>query len=749
MWNPGRPSAVVPPLDGADRRVTLHGHPPPALVKSALTPSGLALPRLHSPVMRESRQYDRRRRVRGTRALQALLAALSIVLAPPVTGAEATPLATLPYSPGLDPDSMDRDIDPCEDLFQYSCGGWLRRNPIPPDRAAWDVYRKLADENLRYLWGLLESASEPDAERDDTRRLIGDYYAACMDTGRIEALGTAPPAPAFAAIDAIRSRDELAPVLASLHAAGGNGSLFFEFTSLPDFDDSGRVIGMFFAGGLGLPDRDYYLSTENRMRQARGRYREHVERMLRLAGSDPARAAAQAKAVLRVETALAAATLTRLEQRDIRNLSHAMSRTELVRSAPGFDWSGYLEARGVARHDRLNVTEPVFLAAVARLTHEERLEDLRAYLRWRYLDSHAEMLPAAFLDEHFGFSGRYLLGVETQPPRWRRCVEGVDADVGEALGKVFVQSTFSPDTRRLAVGMIRTIQSVMAARIRQLDWMSDATKEVALRKLAAIRNKIGHPDRWHDYGGLAIRRDDHFGNRIRSAAFEDARRLSQIGGSPDPDEWEVTPQTVNAWYEPLRNEMLFPAGVLQPPLFDPGIDAAPGWGNTGMTIGHELVHAFDETGRDLDAQGNLVDWWTPQDEEAFEQRAQCIVEQYSRYTVVDDVRLNAKLTRREDIADLTGTILAYLGWKAVTDGEPLESRDGLTPEQRFFVGAAQWACGHETEQRARARAVNAVHSPLRFRVNGVFVNMPEFAEAFQCQAGQAMVKRPDDVCRIW
>jgi len=699
--------------------------------------------------MRASSQAGQSVQDACARSLPAVLAVLSIMLATPVSGSETGPLAELPYSPGLDPESMDRSVDPCDDFFLYSCGGWLRRNPIPPDRAAWDVYRKLADENLRYLWGLLERAAEPGAERNDTQRLVGDYYAACMDTGRIEALGGTPLAPAFAAIDSIESRDELARVLARLHAAGGNGTLFFDFSALPDFDDSGRVIGMFFAGGLGLPGRDYYLSTETRMQQARGRYRDHVQRMLELAGSAAAEAAGQAQAVLRVETTLAEATLTRLEQRDIQNLNHPMSLAELVRTAPGFDWLGYLEARGVMHRDRLNVTEPAFVAAVARIVREESLRDLRAYLRWSYLRSHAEMLPSAFVDEHFEFNDSFLLGIGTQPPRWRRCIEDVDADIGEALGKVFVQNTFSPDTRRAAIQMIRTIQSVMADRIRQLDWMTDATKEKALQKLAAIRNKIGHPDRWRDYGGLVIRRNDHFGNRVRSAAFEEARRLATIGGPPDPDEWEVTPQTVNAWYEPLRNEMLFPAGILQPPLFDLQIDVGPSWGNTGMTIGHELVHAFDETGRDLDAQGNLVDWWTPQDEEGFEQRAQCIVGQYSRYTVVEGVRLNAELTRREDIADLSGTILAYLGWKAVTTGEQLEPRDGLTPEQRFFVGAAQWACGHETEQRARARAVNAVHSPLRHRVNGVFVNMPEFAEAFQCKGGQAMVKRPEEICRIW
>jgi len=353
------------------------------------------------------------------------------------------------------------------------------------------------------------------------------------------------------------------------------------------------------------------------------------------------------------------------------------------------------------------------------------------------------------VDEDFAFNRKYLLGVEQQRPRWKTCVGNVDADLGEALGRVFVERNFSEDMRAQALAMVESIQSVMGERLAQLPWMSAATRAEASTKLTTMRNKIGHPERWRDYGPVEVLRDDYFGNRQRAAAFEEARQLAKVGRAVDKDEWFMTPQTVNAYYDPQLNDMNFTAAVLQPPLFDPRIDAAPSWGNTGGTIGHELVHGFDDSGRNFDARGNLSDWWTEDDARKFEERAQCLVKQYGEYAVVDDIKLNSKLTLGEDIADLGGTVLAFIGWKAATAGQPLESRDGLTPEQRFFVGFAQWACGHMTDQEARVRAVTGVHSPLRYRINGVVVNLPEFAEAFQCQAGQAMVRKAADVCRIW
>lgn len=679
----------------------------------------------------------------------ALFAVLLLAGSAASRAGEAGPLAELPYTPGLDPSAMDRDTDPCEDFFTYSCGGWIANNPIPPDQSSWNVYRKLADDNLRYLWGLLEAAAEPVAGRAASQQKIGDYFAACMDTARLEQLGARPLRPELDAIAALRSRTGIAPLVARLHAGGGNGDALFAYTSLPDFDDSGRVIGTLFSGGLGLPDRDYYLSDSAKMRETRRRYREHIAGMLQLLGESRGRARSEARRILAIETRLAAATLTRVEQRDATNLNHPMSPQDLARRAPGFDWDAYFRLRPVADDTRINVTEPAFMAAVADLAGNAPLSQLRAYLRWSHLRGHAALLSGAFVDEDFAFNRKYLLGVQQQKPRWKTCVANVDTDLGEALGRVFVERTFSGQTRTQALAMVETIQQVMGERLAELPWMSPATRAEASAKLASMRNKIGHPERWRDYGPVDVRRDDYFGNRRRAAAFEEARQLAKVGKPVDKDEWFMTPQTVNAYYDPQLNDMNFTAAVLQPPLFDPAIDPAPSWGNTGSTIGHELIHGFDDSGRHFDARGNLRDWWTGDDGRRFEERSECLVRQYGQYIIVDDIRLNSRLTLGEDIADLGGTMLAYLGWKAASAGRPGDSRDGLTPEQRFFVGFAQWACGHMSDEEARVRALTGVHSPLRYRINGVVVNLPEFAEAFQCRAGQAMVREAAGVCRIW
>jgi len=663
--------------------------------------------------------------------------------------AEEGPLPELPYTPGLDVSAMDPSADPCEDFFQYSCGGWIEANPIPPDQAGWEVYSKLADDNLRYLWGILEQAAVPSPERDANTRKIGDYFAACMDTQAIDALGTKPLAPVFDEIDAIRSRDEIAGLVAGLHSSTGNWDVLFSYTALQDFEDSTRFIGTFFSGGLGLPERDYYLQDDAKMQETRRRYEEHVARMFELTGWSPKEARRGARRVLRFETALAEATLPVVDQQDPTQLNHPMTAEQLQREAPGFDWVRYMELRPPTTLDRVNVTEPAFARRVGELLRDRPMAEIKAYLRWSYLRGVARLLAQPIADESFAFNSGYLFGVKEQPPRWRTCVARTDEDLGEALGQAFVDRNFSPDQRRQAVGMIEVIQRIMGERIRQLDWMSEPTKERALEKLAAMRNKVGHPEKWRDYGPVQVDRQQHFGNRTRAIAFEEQRRLSRIGQPVDPDEWDMTPQTVNAYYDWLRNEMNFPAGVLQPPLFDTTIDAAPSWGNTGATVAHELTHAFDDAGRHFDAEGNLVDWWTPEDTAEFEKRTQCLVDQYGEYVVVDDVKLNSKLTLGEDIADLAGMVLAYLGWKSVTEGMDLQPRDGLTPEQRFFVGNAQWACGHETEERARLLARTDPHSPLRYRVNGVVLNVPEFAKAFGCKAGDALYKKPEEVCRIW
>jgi endothelin-converting enzyme/putative endopeptidase len=682
--------------------------------------------------------------IAGSLALGLLLASTGTAVA-----VEQHPLSELPYTPGLDTSAMDRSADPCEDFFQYSCGGWIEKNPIPPDRASWDVFSKVAEDNQRYLWGLLERASDPTVERSPTQQKIGDYFAACMATDRIEARGIAPLEPGLQAIARLASRRDLAPLVARLHESRSNGDLLFGYTSLQDFDDSQRFIGTLFSGGVGLPDRDHYLSGDSKMRETRRRYGQHVARMFELLGDPEPDARRAARRVVAFEKRLARSTLPLVDRRDETNLNHPMAASDLQGLAPGFDWQAYVQARSPATLDRVNVTEPAFAREVGRLVERTAIQDLKEYLRWSYLRGHARMLPAAIAGESFAFNSRYLHGIEQEPPRWRTCVSNADEDLGEALGQEFVDRTFPAETRGRAVAMIKIVQSVMRQRIEQLDWMGPATKEKALAKLEAMRNKVGHPEKWRDYGPLSIARDDYFGNRVRAAAFEEARLLARIGRPVDPDEWSMTPQTVNAYYDPQQNDMNFPAGVLQPPLLDPSIDAAPGWGNTGATMAHELIHGFDDSGRRFDAQGNLVDWWTPEDAAQFQQRAQCLADQYGNYTVVDDIRINSKLTLGEDIADLAGATLAFLGWKVATEDRALEPRDGLTPEQRFFVGNAQWACGGYTEESLRVSALTDVHSPLKHRVNGVFVNMPEFAEAFQCKAGQGMVKPKSAVCRIW
>ena len=670
-------------------------------------------------------------------------------LSAPASADQRRPLDALPYTPGLDVTAMDTEANACQDFFQYSCGGWIRRNPIPPDKSSWDVYSKLNNENLQYLWGILEQASDDTRQRDTVQKQIGDYFAACMDTGAIEARGLGPLAPALADISALASREEIPALLARLHGGMSNGDILFGYTSLQDFEDSQTFIGTFFSGGIGLPERDYYLSDDGKMREARDRYRQHVAQMFTLIGRSPEDAARAARHVLAIETRLAAATLPPVDQQDPTKLNHPTSAEGLQADAPGFDWIAYLKLRSPGTLARVNVTEPAFAREVGKLVADTPLEELKTYLRWGTLRGHARMLPKAIADESFAFNSAYLYGVKQEPPRWLTCVSRVDEDLGEALGREFVARTFSARTRQSAIEMIEIVQQVMRLRIEQLDWMSDATKQRALEKLAAMRNKVGYPETWRDYSSVVIDRGDYFGNRVRAVAFEENRLLARIGKPVDPDDWQMTPQTVNAYYDWSRNDMNFPAGILQPPLFDLSIDAAPSWGNTGMTVGHELIHGFDDTGRNFDARGNLKDWWTAEDAAEFEKRTQCLLDQYATYTFVDDIKVNSRMTLGEDIADLAGTILAYLGWQVATEGQALEPRDGLTPEQRFFVGSAQWACGHETAEQSRVLARVSAHSPLRYRVNGVMVNMPEFARAFQCKPGDAMYRDPKEVCRIW
>jgi putative endopeptidase len=657
--------------------------------------------------------------------------------------AQAQQPAPEKYTPALDVTSMDRTIDPCVDFFAYSCGGWIKNNPIPPDQSSWDTYSKMQDENLTRLRGILEAAAVPDPNRSAVDQKIGDYYASCTDEKAIEANGAKPLEPMLQQIAKINSKAQIADVAAEMVS----NNVLFRFESTQDPHDANQVIANTDQGGLGLPDRDYYLKTDAKSVELRNGYLAHVQKMFELLGDKPETAAVDARTVLRIETSLANGSMTRVQRRDPKSLDHKMTSAELQKLSPAFHWQAYFTKVGMPSVTSLNVSVPAFVKTMNETIEKESLADLKTYLLWHSVHANAAHLSSAFLNENFAFYGKTLQGQEELKPRWKRCTEYVDDYLGEALGQAYVQKYFSPEAKQQALKVVKEIQAQMEQDINNLPWMSAATKQQALAKLHGMANKIGYPDKWRDYSKLEIVRGDELGNVERARKFEFDREVAKIGKPVDRGEWDMTPPTVNAYYNPQMNDINFPAGVLQPPAFDPKSDAAPNYGDTGGTVGHELTHGFDDEGRQFDAQGNLRDWWTEDDGKEFVKRATCISDQYSTYTIVDDVKINGKLTLGEDVADLGGLLLAYLAWKDDTKGQTLEPIEGLTPDQRFFVGYGQSWCGQSRDETKRLRATIDPHSPEKYRTNGVVSNMPEFQEAFHCKAGSPMVNQ--NRCRVW
>jgi endothelin-converting enzyme/putative endopeptidase len=638
---------------------------------------------------------------------------------------------------------MDRSIDPCTDFFAYVCGGWIKNNPIPPDQSSWDLYSKMEDENKTKLREILEGASSPDSNRTVVNQKIGDYYASCMDEKAIEAKGADPLKPELDRIAGINSKSELANAASAMSI----DNVFFRFYSIQDYRDASQVVANADQGGLGLPDRDYYLKTDAKSDELRKAYLAHVQKMFELLGDKPDAAVSEAQTVMRIETALANGSMTRVERRDPKALDHKLTAGDLRKISPDFQWDSYFTKVGLPSLASLNVSSPNFFKTLNGEIDKESLPDWKTYLRWHLVHASASQLSSAFENENFSFYGKTLQGQQELKPRWKRCTEYVDDYIGEALGQAYVEKYFPPDAKQKALTIVNEIRTAMEQDINSLDWMSPATKQQALTKLHAMANKIGYPDKWRDYSKLEIVRGDNLGNVERARQFEFSRQLGKIGKPVDRGEWDMTPPTVNAYYDPQMNDINFPAGVLQPPAFDPESDAAPNYGDTGGTVGHELTHGFDDEGRQFDAKGNLRDWWTADDAKKFEQRAACISNQYSNYTIVDDIKINGKLTLGEDVADLGGVLLAYMAWKADTKDQKLESIDDLTPEQRFFVGYGQSWCGHTRDETKRLRATVDPHSPEKYRTNGVVTNMPQFQEAFHCKAGQPMVNA--NRCRVW
>jgi putative endopeptidase len=686
------------------------------------------------------------------RALLLAVLLLPVIVFAQQTGSQTAPTTqmyvepTMAYTPSLDVTSMDRNADPCNDFYQYSCGGWQKNNPIPPDQTSWSVYGKLYEDNLKYLRAILEQAAIA-PNRDAVTQKIGDYYAACMNEPAIEKLGAKPIAPALADIAALKSVHDLAALTARLHISGE--TMLFGSGAQQDPDNSDAMIVFAAQDGLGLPDRDYYTKDDPKSKEIRERYLVHVQKMFELLGDSPDVAKKEAATVMRIETKLAKASLTRVDQRDPYKVTHKLKVADLKQMTPNFDWAAYFSASQVPPFEVLNIESPEFMKEINSLLASIPLNDWKSYYRFHVANSESPDLSSAFVNENFDFYRKYLRGAKELQPRWKRCVEDVDEQLGEALGQAYVRKTFPPELKAATLQMTLQIEDAMAMRIQQLDWMSPATKQQALNKLHSIRNKIGYPDKWRDYSSVTIVRDDFYGNAERAELFENHREFNKISKPVDRSEWDMTPPTVNAGYNPQMNDINFPAGVLQPPLYDAKMDDAPNYGNTGSTIGHELTHGFDDEGRQYDGKGNLKDWWTTQDAAEFVKHADCVVDQYAQYVVVDDIHINSKLTEGEDVADLGGTILAYIAWKDADKGKDLTTRDGLSPDQRFFVGLAQWACENDRPENQRVLAITDPHSPAKYRINGVVVNMPEFGTAFGCKPGSPMVKPADKVCKVW
>ena len=640
--------------------------------------------------------------------------------------------------------NIDATANACTDFYQYACGSWLKNNPIPADQSRWGRFGQLEEHNRDVLHEILEASTKPDPKRDATTRLIGDYYAACMDEKAVEAAGLKPLDAELGRIRGIRDKEQLAAAIA--HLQRGGADVMFQFGSGQDFKDSNQVIAQIDQGGLGLPERDYYVKQDAESEKLRRQYVEHVARMFVLAGEQPAVAKAHAETVMKIETALAQGSLDIVSRRDPEKVYHKMSEREMEALTPAFAWKEYLRQSGSPDFAAIDVAWPGFLQALNGAIQHFTLEDWKVYLTWHLLHSDARLLPVAFVKENFDFFGKTLTGTTEMRPRWKRCVDFTDAELGEALGKKFVEKTFGAEGKARTLKMVDALEKALGQDLEQLPWMTAETKKQALVKLHAITNKIGYPERWRDYSSVAIRRDDPVGNTDRTEAFEFQRQLNKIGKPVDRQEWTMTPPTVNAYYDPLMNNINFPAGILQPPFYDNAMDDAVNFGGIGAVIGHELTHGFDDQGRQFDAQGNLRDWWTPEDAKEFEKRAACIDQEYSKFEVAPGANVNGKLTLGENTADNGGVRIALMALLN-TIGESRQKLDGFTPEQRVFLSFGQVWCESEREESLRLQVKTDPHAPARARVNGVVQNMPEFQRAFSCKAGQPMVSA--NACRVW
>lgn len=655
--------------------------------------------------------------------------------------------AIVGQSAHFDVAGMDTSTAACNDFYQYANGGWLKANPIPAAYPAWGVGNVLNEKNRDVLHEILEAAAKNTAaKKGSNEQKVGDYFASCMDEAKIETEGLKPVQAELDSINKVRDQKSLQAEIAHLHSFGYN--VLFGSGSNRDFKNSSETIIGIFQGGLGLPTRDYYFKDDARSKSIRDEYVKHVAKMFELMGDDAAKAASEAQAVMTLETKLAGGSKAPVELRDPEKLYHRMPMTAVKETAPAFDWMGYFQTVAHSRAD-VNVATPDFFKVMNTELTATSIDDWKTYLRWNIINRAASGLSSKFVDEDFHFKGTVLQGSKENLPRWKRCVAATDSALGEALGAVYVQKAFPPAAKERALAMVRNLEGALKSDISTLSWMSDATRKRAIVKLDAFLNKIGYPDKWRDYSALTVDRSSYQTNRFRVSKFNEDRDWAKVGKPVDRMEWGMTPPTVNAYYNPQNNEIVFPAGILQPPYFDPSADDALNYGGMGSVIGHEMTHGFDDQGAKYDPMGNLANWWSDADLKAFKERAGCIVNQFNSFEVEKGLNENGSLVQGESIADLGGLVVAYAAFQKAMKGKPRVNIDGFTPEQRFFLGYARgWATNLRPEL-ARLLVLQDPHPLSKFRVNGPLSNMPQFAAAFQCKDGDPMVRPEKDRCVIW
>lgn len=656
------------------------------------------------------------------------------------------PAASAAASTGLNNADFDRSCKPCDDFDKFVNGGWVAANPIPGAYPSWGRMNALNDHNQDVLHEILEAASKTKSPDGTIEQKIGDFYAACMDTAKVDADGIHPLDDELGRIAKISDQASLLAEIARLQAMGARAA--FAFGSTIDFKNSSEQTGDAVQGGIALPDRDYYTKTDDKSKQLQDAYVTHVQKMFQLAG-DGDRSVAEAQTVMQMEKKFAEASMTRVERRDPNAQYHRMGPDELKALTPDIDWQSYFQDIGFAGIRVVNVNQPKFFQQLDASLKDSPIDDWKTYLRWELIHAAAPYLSQPFIDENFSFFGATMTGAKEQLPRWKRCVSATDRELGEALGKKYVEKAFPPAYKARALEMVHNLIDALREDLQTLDWMSAPTKAQALGKLNSIMLKIGYPDKWRDYSAYHVDRASYAANMFHGNEFEFHRDLVKIGQPVDRTEWQLTPPTVNAYYNPQFNEVVFPAGILQPPAFDGKFDDALNYGAMGAVIGHELTHGFDDQGRQFDAQGNLRDWWTPEDAKNFEDRAACIQKEFDAFVVQADLHENGKLVLGEAIGDLGGLVIAHAAFEKTPEAKTAALKDGFTPEQRFFIAYGRVWGGSMRPEMERLLAQTDVHPLARFRVMGALSNIPAFSQAFGCKAGDPMVRSEDQRCRIW